>query len=453
MYSTLTIMQHRKHGVAALPSQEAFRSWLDENKDKFVKHNSGLTMDVSSPFPMSHGGCVAVVDTRTETPIAVTLQPGAGHLALKPGEDRICPPIVVGARQREFRRAPRCGGGAIHCIRCAAASVLRRAAMVLDPRDFNRQQGRRQRDTSIPSLAGALPAAAKVTAAKEISQTHTSHSTKAAGKKPARLAAPPSLDPRFFYPDGRLRAAYRHLEAQVPLPMQWVSWAIDNGHHEVPGRGNIRNAGIAAADETFDYDALHLALHRHLHRTGHPKIASSARAELLRDDPPAAAAFHHFSLQDPPASRQYPPIEDSLPHGLDRGAGNEKASETLGGPRLLGSETPESLSGLEAGPVLRVEAGVSSAPLTALEGAGSPTAAHSPKKNVRFAVDSGSGLDSDSASRGGSAASTATSCPSSSQAAKECRSGAPSPEALPFPEIAGTVDEAPGTSATGGGCA
>ncbi|XXG97093.1 hypothetical protein Hte_003388 [Hypoxylon texense] len=445
---TKLLLEHaHKYGVTALPSQEALQSWLNENKDEFVKHSSGRMVDDSVSLLTPCRGSV-LDDTLTEIPLT----------ALKPGENPMCPPEMVDTHQTEhLRRARRCGSGAIHCVRCAAASILRRVAMFLEPNSLNQQQGRRVRDAFIPSFTRTLPAATsrtaeqclKVVAPKEDVHTHTSLSTKAAGKQPARLGQqlpPPPLDPRFFYPDGSLRATYRHREAQVPLPRQWVSWAIENGHHEVPGRGDIRDPGTAMADETFDYDALHMALHRLLYRPSHSKVYPSARAgeELLTDDRPAAAAFHHFSLQGLPVSQQHHPIEDSQPHGLNKGTGSEAAS-TLEAALVSGIEHHQAPG---AGPVLGGEMDCHSISLSPLKTATNLTASvQPPKKSVRFAVDSGLGSDYCSANHGGPAAWTATSRPSSfpARTPQERRSGAPSPEVSPTLDIADAADEALGT--------
>lgn len=109
--------------------------------------------------------------------------PVAQHLAIQPGECGQDPPIHLGAR-RGSRRCKGCGGAAVRSVRGTVASVLHRAATVLDPNDCQHQC--RQQRTQAPLAISQL----HLGETAEVVQTQPGPSANAIGKQPASPRLP-----------------------------------------------------------------------------------------------------------------------------------------------------------------------------------------------------------------------------------------------------------------------
>ncbi|KAI1376169.1 hypothetical protein F4677DRAFT_445878 [Hypoxylon crocopeplum] len=269
-----------KYGVAAMPPKEALETWLDENKDEFVKARED-----------------AAHRRTTQSTILA-------------GEPQAQQPTAPVATEATIERAVRYA-----CHR--AAGFLRGAASVLeDPVMQERIDIHHQEQQQISTqifIESDIGEGIRTSTHTELPRT--------------RPVAPP-LDDRFFHPNGQLQSVYKYLTAQIPLPRQWVRWAIKNGVHEVPGRGDICKPGSYIAEDTFDYDALYEAIHRGNFRTGKSEIDYYPEywpmVEGRRDSFIADLALHRFPpCISPPPNEQYikrrnltySDIEDPSPSG------------------------------------------------------------------------------------------------------------------------------------------
>ncbi|OTB16108.1 hypothetical protein K445DRAFT_11077 [Daldinia sp. EC12] len=291
---TKSLFEHvDKYGVSALPTKEVFDAWLEENKETFIQsrkerdHQQVTLAQLPQDLP------------RATAPLEVILELPAPQNNHQPNLAAGPPPrhrrVVPVANQRIIYRA-------VRAARHTAAQFLNRAALIFeDPAaDLGVIHGEEQQIRQQPrhTDTGAISGTDKKenTDVKE-KKTNTVETE----PEPMRVrpVAPP-LDVRFFHPNGQLQSLYRYLTAQIPLPRQWVRWAINNGINEVPGRGDIRDSGIYVADDTFDYDALFEAVHRGSFRTGRSEIDGYGEYWPMvrghRDSTTVDLTLHHLSV-------------------------------------------------------------------------------------------------------------------------------------------------------------
>ncbi|KAI1460821.1 hypothetical protein F4805DRAFT_477952 [Annulohypoxylon moriforme] len=245
--ATTSLFKHMdKYGIEAMPTRRSLENWLEEHKDEFIQARAQRARKQSTPVRRVQAASHAAGATGSgvETP-------AARHPASSP---RINRPVASAANDGIFRRA-------IRRVRRTVDRILNRAVDVLEE--------------TIPGGPAHIP---------HIHYRHSEYLEHIAQRVPLdRLNQPtaeptqvrpimPPLDPRFFHPNGQLQSVYKYLTAQIPLPQQWVKWALNNGIKTVPGRGDLRHVGTYVADDTFDYDALYQAVHRGHFKTGRIEI-------------------------------------------------------------------------------------------------------------------------------------------------------------------------------------
>ncbi|KAI2466822.1 hypothetical protein F4781DRAFT_336608 [Annulohypoxylon bovei var. microspora] len=267
--ATKSLVDHvDKYGVEAMPSREALESWLEEHKDEFIQARAERTRQQPTPIRRTQAAPHAPGHTGPESESSA-----ARHPAVRPSINQ--PGVTIG-NGGIFRRAVR------HARR-TAESLLSRAIAVLEE--------------TIPEEQVLVTLIYQEPQAPREPQEPQNHAS--VGAALVRPIAPP-LDPRFFHPNGQLHSVYKYLTAQIPLPQQWVRWAIHNDIPNVPGRGDIREAGTYVAEDTFDYDALYQAIHRGHFKTGRIEIDYYLDhwpgVEGRRDDMIADLELHEFRI-------------------------------------------------------------------------------------------------------------------------------------------------------------
>ncbi|KAI1210389.1 uncharacterized protein F4807DRAFT_459764 [Annulohypoxylon truncatum] len=302
--ATNSLFEHvDRYGVEAMPSHQALENWLEENKDKFVQARRQRTRE--QPTAVRH---IQAAPHTVGPTGSVSEAPGVHHPATRPHNDR---PVVPVANGGIFRRMARYGRRTID-------GFLSRA--VTGP------------DEPMPEEPALIV---------HISQGNLEHldhpehliqlnrlNQPVAEPTQVRPIVPP-LDPRFFHPNGQLHSVYKYLTAQIPLPRQWVRWAITNNITTVPGRGDIRHPGTYIADDTFDYDALYQAVHRGHFRTGRIEIDYHLDhwpgVEGRRDDVVADLELYEFRaspdekrISDRTSEKSGAPSPEPPPHGALR---------------------------------------------------------------------------------------------------------------------------------------
>ncbi|KAI8964955.1 hypothetical protein F5Y11DRAFT_46610 [Daldinia sp. FL1419] len=234
-----------KYGVAALPTKEAFETWLEENKDTFIQNRQATQAQPSqdSLRAATHpGGFPEMPATQDD--------PTARHHPRQPQ-------AVPITSQTTIRRV-------IRTARHSAAYLLSRAATILEGTETELGTHREgQQAHHQPGPIGAMASRGEDDIVEEKDANAVGVKTEPTWTRPV---APP-LDRRFFHPNGELHSVYKYLTAQIPLPRQWVRWAIDNGINEVPERGDIREPGVYVAEDTFNYGGLFEAVHRGCFKT------------------------------------------------------------------------------------------------------------------------------------------------------------------------------------------
>ncbi|KAI0096488.1 hypothetical protein F4814DRAFT_434809 [Daldinia grandis] len=241
-----------KYGTAALPTKEALDAWLEGNKDIFTQARKDENHQQ-----------VACAQSPQTSPLTAT-HPGVSLEATAPQRSPAVGPHVP--RQRVALATNRIIiYRAIRTARHTAAHILSQAAAILE--------GPAVELDTVHEEGGQIQQPTSPTEAITVHREENEMVAVKAKTEPirARPLAPP-LDTRFFHPNGQLQSVYRYLTAQIPLPRQWVRWAINNGINKVPGRGDIREPGVYVAEDTFDYDALFEAVHRGCFRTGRFEI-------------------------------------------------------------------------------------------------------------------------------------------------------------------------------------
>ncbi|KAI1657454.1 hypothetical protein F4813DRAFT_389631 [Daldinia decipiens] len=243
---TKSLFEHAdKYGAAALPTSEALDAWLEENKDIFIQaRKEGYHQQVTSAQSAQNSP-----GAETHPGVFLDLTTPQHNLAARHHAPQ--QHAVLATNRMIIYRA-------IRTARHTAAHILSQAAAIIEgperPAEAITAHGGEKKREEDDAREKEMPAV----------QTKT---------EPIRVrpVAPP-LDTRFFHPNGQLQSVYRYLTAQIPLPRQWVRWAINNGINKVPGRGDIREPGVYVAEDTFDYDALFEAVHRGCFRTGRFEI-------------------------------------------------------------------------------------------------------------------------------------------------------------------------------------
>ncbi|KAI1805711.1 hypothetical protein F4811DRAFT_569914 [Daldinia bambusicola] len=309
---TKSLFEHvDKYGISALPTKEALDAWLEENKDTFIQarkerdnQQTALAQStLNAPSPAIHP------EVLPETPAP---EQNARHnvAAGPPMHEQHLVPV---ADQRMVCRA-------VRTARHTAARLLNRAASILEnpTTDWEIVQEEGQNAHLRPRLTEKETSLGREKENTDIQDEKTN--TVDTEKEPRwiRPAAPP-LDTRFFHPNGQLQSVYQYLTAQIPLPRQWVQWAINNGVGEIPGRGDIREPGIYIADDTFDYDALFEAIHRGTFRTGRFEIDGYGEYWPMvrgrKDSITVDLTLHHFSAR--PSSGQGTGLDKQKGRQLD----------------------------------------------------------------------------------------------------------------------------------------
>ncbi|CAJ2511487.1 Uu.00g071120.m01.CDS01 [Anthostomella pinea] len=304
-----TLLEHNhQHGNTAMPDQKVLKNWLEANKRDFVKARRAkratrqdaqrvqtsprpATADVVAPLPAAAHPAVRPV-LRQQQPAPV---PNGGILpGVRRSYRRLCHGITTGLEKLGRGLYPAADIEDAH-LRATQeqheaaelAAQLERQHEQVTPAETQKDENEDDEDEDdedddyihrsdddddeeparTPALVGLAlsPSAITPIATRTI-----------------RAIAPP-LDPRFFHPDGRLQGIYKYLTAQIPLPRQWVAWAQRNGITYVHGRGDIIAPGVYVADDTFDYDALHQAIHGGTYRTGRREIVRSMRDHQTHD--------------------------------------------------------------------------------------------------------------------------------------------------------------------------
>lgn len=282
-----------------MPSQEEIGTWLEEHKDEFIKARKERTRRQGPAGPVRR------IQNIPRAAAAVVAQPivrVAHHPAVRRVLGRQFGPVPDGGIMRHARRAAR-------AARRTVAGLLGRAAVALQ----------------VPADGPA------------------------AILEPGyvRPVAPP-LDERFFHPNGQLYTVFKYLTAQIPLPRQWVKWAIENGVYEVEGRGDIREPEVYIADDNFDYGALYDMIHYGHFKTGRLEIDIFPDHWLMveghRDRRVNDLLLHRFP-PDQVASRRHIQAEDGrVPdqEGLGRVVESvEGRVEPSSAPQRSASPTPE----------------------------------------------------------------------------------------------------------------
>ncbi|KAI2784032.1 hypothetical protein F4815DRAFT_441690 [Daldinia loculata] len=277
-----------KYGAAALPTKEALDAWLEENKDIFIQaRKEGYHQQVTSA-------------QSAQNPPRAATQPGVFLETTAPQHN-----LAARHHAPQRRAVPATNRiiiyRAIRTARHTAAHILSQAAAILEgpavELGIMHEGGQQIQQQPTPVEAITVHGEENkreddVVQEKEI--TAVKNKTEPIRVRPV---APP-LDTRFFHPNGQLQSVYRYLTAQIPLPRQWVRWALNNGINKVPGRGDIREPGVYVAEDTFDYDALFEAVHRGCFRTGRFEIDGFSEYWPMvrghRDSTTVDLALHHL---------------------------------------------------------------------------------------------------------------------------------------------------------------
>ncbi|KAI1418176.1 hypothetical protein F5Y13DRAFT_184689 [Hypoxylon sp. FL1857] len=274
--ATKSLFEHIDlHGTEAIPSHQALVSWLEENKNEFIR----ATKERAHKQPTSNNSTPSV---GTAAVGAIATYPEMPAIQNPEARPRVVQPRRPMANSGIFRRV-------VRYTRRATASLLSRlAAAIEDPVSDEPEQSQQQsqegtaqhQPQSQEERGGQGQDHQQSTVGEAVANLEDDHGRMprsgpevVAGKEMIRVrpVAPP-LDARFFHPNGQLQSVYKYLTAQIPLPWSWVRWAIRNDIVKVPGRGDIREPGVYVAEDTFDYDALYQAIHSGSFRTGRIEI-------------------------------------------------------------------------------------------------------------------------------------------------------------------------------------
>ncbi|KAI0853665.1 hypothetical protein F5Y00DRAFT_269091 [Daldinia vernicosa] len=285
---TKSLFEHAdKYGAASLPTKETLDVWLEGHKDIFIQaRKEGYHQQVTSAQPPQ------------DSPRAAT-HPGVLPETTAPqhnlaADQNASPRRAVPTNRIIIYRA-------ICTARHTAAHILTQVAAILEgpavEPSITHEGG--QQNQQQPTPAEAITAHKEEKKREEDNVQEKELTAVGTKTEPTRVrpVAPP-LDTRFFHPNGQLQSVYRYLTAQIPLPRQWVRWAINNGINKVPGRGDIREPGVYVAEDTFDYDALFEAVHRGCFRTGRLEIDGFSEYWPMvrgrRDSTTVDLALHHL---------------------------------------------------------------------------------------------------------------------------------------------------------------
>ncbi|KAI1093819.1 hypothetical protein F5B19DRAFT_500753 [Rostrohypoxylon terebratum] len=244
--ATKSLFEHQdKYGPEAMPSYKDLESWLEEHKDEFIQDKARQAQRQPSPARRIQEA------PEVADPIAAEADPPAAHNPAARPPERPAPPA---ANDGIFRRLARYASRSIHGFVNRPDPAPEEVAPQEIPLTLHISQGNLEQPEQPEHT------------------TNIGHLNKpVADPTPVRPIAP-TLDPRFFHPNGQLHSVYKYLTADIPLPRQWVRWALANNIMDVPGRGDIRGPGTYVAEDTFDYDALYQAVHRGHFRTGRIEI-------------------------------------------------------------------------------------------------------------------------------------------------------------------------------------
>ncbi|KAL7623930.1 hypothetical protein AAE478_005487 [Parahypoxylon ruwenzoriense] len=349
------LVHAEKYGAVALPSKEALESWLEANKDQFIRARQANS-NARQPTPPAQR--VQNAPRRAAVIGAFPETPDAHHPAVRAGEARALPfrQRAGAALRRAARHTRHAAAELVRAARHHLAGALEVTARVVQP---------------APAVGeGPTETSGEVELVRDVEQREEEEAARRAAVLEAveageiqplrvRTVAPP-LDPRFFHPNGQLQTVYKYLTGQIPLPRQWVAWAISNGIYTVDGRGDIRESGCYVAEDTFDYDTLYLAIRRGHFRTGRREIDSFPEhwpvAGDLRDNYTVDLELHRFTGPSPQRTE-----EPSGPEQDPKGKGKQLPSPSSGPARSSRSvaasppapapaSVPASGSDVEAGP-------------------------------------------------------------------------------------------------------
>ncbi|XDG03319.1 hypothetical protein ABKA04_002934 [Annulohypoxylon sp. FPYF3050] len=244
--ATQSLFEYKdKYGAEAMPSHQDLKNWLEEHKDEFLQARTQQTRQPSPAGPIQEAPQV-VGPTAAEPNVPAAHNPDA-----RPPPNRPASPIAnVGI----FRRLARYASRTIYGFGnrpdpTPEEAVPQELPLILHVSQGNLEQHEQPGQT-----------------------TNIDHLNRPVTEPTRVKPIAPTLDPRFFHPNGQLHSVYKYLTAEIPLPRQWVRWALTNNIMNVPGRGDIRGPGTYVADDTFDYDALYQAVHRGHFRTGKIEI-------------------------------------------------------------------------------------------------------------------------------------------------------------------------------------
>ncbi|KAI1388795.1 uncharacterized protein F4822DRAFT_429411 [Hypoxylon trugodes] len=134
----------------------------------------------------------------------------------------------------------------------------------------------------------------------------------------ADCAAEVLRDPVFEEPIDEPQEEEEDGFEEIPLPRKWVEWAVENGVHEVPGRGDIRDPGTYVADDTYNYDLLYETIHRGFFRTGRLEV------DIFPEHWPMVRGHRDGILADLDLRPLSPPVEQKV-----KGKGKEPVRSRL----------------------------------------------------------------------------------------------------------------------------
>ncbi|KAI5863372.1 hypothetical protein GGS23DRAFT_621021 [Durotheca rogersii] len=269
-----------KYGAVALPTKDTLESWLEQNKDKFIQARKSQSNARQPQPPVQRNNNAP----RHADPMIAALPevPTMEHPAVR---RRLTAATIL---RRSAKSACRTASRLVRATRHHIATALEATAHLVRGVEGPAPEVEFLRDIEDQEAEDS----ARRTAVLEAVQAGEAEPLR------VRPIAPP-LDTRFFHPNGQLQTVYKYLTAQIPLPRQWVDWAVNNGIYTVEGRGDIREPGCYVAEDTFDYDHLHLAIHRGSFRTGRREIDSFPEhwpiAGGLRDNYTLDLNLHRFT--------------------------------------------------------------------------------------------------------------------------------------------------------------
>ncbi|KAI2631971.1 hypothetical protein GGR54DRAFT_634741 [Hypoxylon sp. NC1633] len=353
--ATKALFKHAdKYGVVAMPTKNALEAWLEENKDEFIRarekkprHQPTEVRKSQSPPRANPASGV-----NTETPANHWPTGRVMRLQAPIRNDGILKRVCRCVR----RKAAGILGGVVAALEDHVDREPAQPQLAQQPaheqlvQQLVQERIAQQPQQSVGTQTrGSTSQKSAGTQTRELTPDPTQEpeddilarieAALAAGAEPLRLRpiAPP-LDERFFHPNGQLQSVYRYLTAQIPLPRQWVQWAINNGVYHIPERGDIRDPGTYVADDNFSYDALHQMVHSGCFKTGRSEIDSYPEhwpeVKGVRDSCMRELTLHAFPLAAEPRveGSTAPFVEPTPPLSISPAQATASRSPTLSPP-------------------------------------------------------------------------------------------------------------------------